>query len=357
MICSKCKRENTENTKWCCYCGASLPPLPNESKFYKEVADKPGKQVPSRQEKKTMPQEKKSNFNVNAFLILLIALLLATGGTMLLLRSRRASSKTDRDGGVTLLAVTPTPAISSPQVFPSPTTSVTSPPSSVPSTMPTSAPSATPTPTPIPTPTPTLTPTPTPTPTHVHSYQWTTIRQPTCTEDGVERATCSCGDTITSGISALGHSYVNDACVRCGAINPNHVYHIYDTVTIEEPATCAESGRIGSRCIICGHIDYFKMIPALGHNYVNGVCTRCGSSEPAHTHRFDGMIIQCLPSCTDEGYEQKTCSICGYTETTTLPALGHNYVNHVCTRCGKIEEDYIVIDDPNEEISYRHPSA
>ena len=118
--------------------------------------------------------------------------------------------------------------------------------------------------------------------------------------------------------------------------------------------TCTESGLYGLRCVICGE-ETTQIVPALGHNYVNGVCTKCGSAEPTHTHRFDGIILQCLPSCTDAGYEQKTCSICGYTETVTIPALGHNYVNHVCTRCNKMDENFkdfiFVIDDPNEEIS------
>ena len=48
-------------------------------------------------------------------------------------------------------------------------------------------------------------------------------------------------------------------------------------VTIKEP-TCTESGRKCRKCSNCNHEEY-KEIPALGHNYVNGVCTVCGHIE------------------------------------------------------------------------------
>ena len=41
------------------------------------------------------------------------------------------------------------------------------------------------------------------------------------------------------------------------------------------------------------------------------------------------------PTCTTGGYDTYTCSVCGYSYTTNkTSALGHNYVNGSCTRCG-----------------------
>ena len=39
------------------------------------------------------------------------------------------------------------------------------------------------------------------------------------------------------------------------------------------------------------------------------------------------------PTCLEPGYITETCA-CGYTRERELPALGHDFVNNVCTRCG-----------------------
>ena len=53
---------------------------------------------------------------------------------------------------------------------------------------------------------------------HEHSFgEWTTITAPTCTEKGVETRTCACGETETREVEALGHDYVNGECSRCDA--------------------------------------------------------------------------------------------------------------------------------------------
>ncbi len=58
-------------------------------------------------------------------------------------------------------------------------------------------------------PTPTET-TPTETePVHEHSYNVKTTKEPTCTEDGIMTYACSCGDSYTEEIPALGHSFTN----------------------------------------------------------------------------------------------------------------------------------------------------
>ena len=38
--------------------------------------------------------------------------------------------------------------------------------------------------------------------------------------------------------------------------------------------------------------------------------------------------------CTETGTKTRTCTKCGKVETVTIQALGHNLVNGVCTRCG-----------------------
>ena len=50
---------------------------------------------------------------------------------------------------------------------------------------------------------------------HVHAYSETITKQPTCTEDGEKTLTCECGDTKTAVIPATGHNYVDGECTEC----------------------------------------------------------------------------------------------------------------------------------------------
>ena len=59
-----------------------------------------------------------------------------------------------------------------------------------------------------------------------------------------------------------------------------------------------------------------------------------------HEHDFGEWTVTVPATCTEAGEEQRTCS-CGETETRIVAALGHDYVNGVCTRC----EDMITATD------------
>ena len=86
----------------------------------------------------------------------------------------------------------------------------------------------------------------------------------TCTTDGTKTAKCDkCGqtDTVIDVGSALGHDIVTDEAVS---------------------ATCTGAGLTeGSHCSRCGTVLKAQAeIPALGHDYKNGTCTRCGDEDP-----------------------------------------------------------------------------
>ena len=49
------------------------------------------------------------------------------------------------------------------------------------------------------------------------------VTAPTCTAKGYTTHTCACGDSyVDSYTAALGHSYKNGTCTRCGAADPNY---------------------------------------------------------------------------------------------------------------------------------------
>ena len=58
----------------------------------------------------------------------------------------------------------------------------------------------------------------------------------------------------------------------------NHKEEVVDAV----PATCTQPGNTGSvTCLVCQQVlASQEVIPALGHSFENGLCTRCGQEEP-----------------------------------------------------------------------------
>ena len=55
------------------------------------------------------------------------------------------------------------------------------------------------------------------------------------------------------------------------------------------------------------------------------------------------------PTCTEVGYKARLCACGVTTDVTTVPALGHNFVNGKCSVCGAIE-----VAVPNSKCSLRN---
>ena len=161
-------------------------------------------------------------------------------------------------------------------------------------------------------------------------------------------------------------------CDECGEREyENHNWN--DGEILEEPS-CDSDGEILYTCEDCGYEKY-DWIDAEPHEYddwikyddeqhmrvcsncddeefaphdwvqnSNGfVCADCGATRsdapPPHEHRFvEYYIFQ--PDCTQQGYTEYRCEICLESKKENyLSALGHNYKDGSCTRCG--------LDDPN----------
>ncbi len=63
-------------------------------------------------------------------------------------------------------------------------------------------------------------------------------------------------------------------------------------------------------------------------------CTKSGTGGD-HTHNWGEWVITQEPTCTKAGSKTRTCDGCGSTETVSIPATGHHYVNGKCENCGK----------------------
>ena len=137
----------------------------------------------------------------------------------------------------------------------------------------------------------------------------TITTQPTCTAKGVKTAKCSiCGQDITVEVEALGHDYT---------------VFVSDTTA----ATCDKAGKATYKCSRCDS-TVEKDTQALGHDYTVFV----SEDVPA--------------TCEGVGKATYKCSRCESTTQVDIPALGHSFVNGVCSRCGASDPNYVAPENP-----------
>ena len=171
-----------------------------------------------------------------------------------------------------------------------------------------------------------------------HSHE-AVVTDPTCTEGGYTTYTCSCGDSyIADETEALGHTFEDGFCSVCGAIDPAVCEHEYDEGVVTDP-TCTEGGYTTYTCSICGHSYTADETETIDHDFVDGFCSVCGKEQPIGCeHEYESVVTD--PTCTEGGYTTHTCALCGdsYTDSET-EALGHDFVDGVCSICGGKDVD------------------
>lgn len=74
----------------------------------------------------------------------------------------------------------------------------------------------------------------------------------------------------------------NGEWVTSGEQTPEECDHSNPFVEITVAPTCTESGYTVQKCSVCGEEtgERTNLVAPLGHEYKNGVCTRCGAPEP-----------------------------------------------------------------------------
>ena len=147
-------------------------------------------------------------------------------------------------------------------------------------------------------------------PNHTHEYE-ANVTTPTCTEQGFITYICSCGDNYTSDeTDALGHDM--------------------GRWEVSTAPTCTESGTETSICSRCDYSET-RTIVATGHNY---------------------KAVVTNPTCTEKGFVIYTCD-CGNSYVDDyVNALGHDYVEGICTCCGEEDPDYSKpVDNPFNDVA------
>ena len=83
-----------------------------------------------------------------------------------------------------------------------------------------------------------------------------------------------------------------------------------------------------------------------------GRLTWVNLGEDAHTHEYSEVVTP--PTCTERGYTTYTCS-CGYSYVSDyVDALGHEYIDGECGRCGEEDPNYFpaVSGDCGDDLSW-----
>ena len=78
--------------------------------------------------------------------------------------------------------------------------------------------------------------------------------------------------------------------VRVLKAEPQACEHAYEAV-VTAP-TCTEAGYTTYTCSKCGESYVADEVAALGHDYRNGVCTRCGAADPDYKPPVDEQVLE-----------------------------------------------------------------
>ena len=172
---------------------------------------------------------------------------------------------------------------------------------------------------------------------------WSVTKPATTTEEGSRERTCSvCEYTQKETIPVHVHSIHDETWkyddtnhwqeCSCGE-KLNVANHAYGEWRVTKPATETEEGSKARDCTVCDYVQT-ETIPMLKHEHSYGdwqkdktqhwkEC-RCGKKTEVGNHTFDDWTITKEPTTTETGSRERTCSICKYTQTETLPVHTHD---------------------------------
>lgn len=216
-----------------------------------------------------------------------------------------------------------------------------------------------------------------------------------CTSDGSCEVYCSICQTVISQIAipANGHNFENEICSDCGKredfIESSHPYeanfcetkYIYepnakfigvvfsDETEVEEEYDFIRiynntneligeyTGKelSGKRIVVHGNMVRVCLVSDKNYTYYGYAVADVEYYYDDCTHANAEIIGVVEPDCTTIGSTGELyCTICEYRQTAIeLPALGHDYENGICARCGD-ELGYVYGDaDGDNDITTR----
>ncbi len=128
-------------------------------------------------------------------------------------------------------------------------------------------------------------------------------------------------------------------CTDCGEMLSDeqpHDFVLSGEYTDEEDCElwgCTGERYRGVQCMRCGCFGS-EWIEPLGHDFVDGVCTRCGEAEPDCDHIWIYGSMTVPHDCLDTGHVVLMCDNCGTRKNVAVHGVNHHYENGVCAVCG-----------------------
>ena len=152
------------------------------------------------------------------------------------------------------------------------------------------------------------------------------------------------GTSVCQGYAALLYRMLLQENIGCRLIpGDNHAWNIVeiDNLYYNVDSTW-DAGRVP------GYYSYFLLSDNdfAGHTRYADYCTsefyRTYPMAPVSynvhpTHDWNQGEITTDPTCTAGGVKTYSCTCCNANKTEEIPALGHNYVDGVCSNCGDVK--------------------
>lgn len=164
-----------------------------------------------------------------------------------------------------------------------------------------------------------------------------------------------------NGEAISNHQFSDGQCTVCNIKDPSTHTHT-DVETITKAATCTTDGRKTVTCSDCG-FSYIQLIKKLGHKYnstlvksgdkyqLSGICENCNDIKTKTLSKNSLFeVARTDSSCTKKGevtyrgFFTSDGTTIAADITEELPLADHNYVNNVCTECGKTIKTYLSKD-------------
>ena len=150
-----------------------------------------------------------------------------------------------------------------------------------------------------------------------------------------EPSKCECGETQGE---ALGHNFVDNVCTVCGACNHEYEQNIFYHPEMES-ATCTTPGVAVFECIYCDH--YYTAPTEI--------------DPEAHDWDYENYEVITPATCTVDGVQKLTCLGCGATKESEIYAshdLVENVVSETCTVDGSYSAYCKVCDYEESYVLY-----
>lgn len=217
-----------------------------------------------------------------------------------------------------------------------------------------------------------------------HSFgEWTITKEVTETEDGSKLRTCSvCGYSESQIIPVLSHTHTFDTWKSdsdlhwkecgCGQKDTAASHNFGDWMVTKE-ATATAEGSKSRTCVECGYQETATIPMVTPHNHTFGgwksnatshwkECS-CGQKDSNASHSFGDWTVTKEASTSAEGSRYRTCSVCSYMQTETIPVVSHTHTfsrtsaglkKGKCDICGKAMPIYNlggeIYDKPGENL-------